>query len=90
MKTKSLNIRCFDNGGETIDRYTVVYLDNPEQGQYMFACVGMSENPFSPQGFGQHSTAMFDPEDDFSHLGKEIQFSDLPSDCQKLVLQNLA
>lgn len=38
----------FDNGGETYDRYTII---NTETGD---VC-GASENPFTPNGFGQFS-----------------------------------
>jgi hypothetical protein len=86
MKTVKLNtpIRCYDNGGKTADRYTVVFLKQPENQSNTFACVGMSDNPFHPQGFGQHSTAMLG-----RHLGKRIVFNQLPPDCQKLVLRDL-
>lgn len=76
-------VRCYDNGGETFDRYTVVYLDQPEYAG-MFTALGMSENPFHPQGFCQHTMAM-----DGGHLGKRILFRDLPDDCRKAVLQDL-
>lgn len=84
LTNKSLKIRCYDNGGKTMDRYTVVYLEEPESRPNTFACVGMSSNPFSPQGFGQHSSAMLG-----RHLGKSIEFASLPSDCQKLVRKDL-
>lgn len=77
-------IRCYDNGDKTYDRYTVVYMDIPENPPGCFACVGMNDRPFHPQGFGQHSSAMVG-----SHLGKRIKFVDLPEDCQKLVKQDL-
>jgi hypothetical protein len=75
------NIKCYDNGGKTFDRYTVVYLDQPagHKGN-LFECVGMNETPFHPQGFGQHSIASVG-----KHLGKEIPFESLPIDCQTLV-----
>lgn len=78
----------YDNGGETFDRYTVYYkgrgtLDYRPQGTFRF-CVGMSENPFHPQGYGQHGSGM-----PGKHNGKRIKFEDLPEQCQKLVLQDL-
>ena len=79
-----MNIKCYDNGGKTCDRYTVVYLDCPENKPRTYQCVGMSASPFHPQGFGQHSIAMLG-----RHLGKRIKFEDLPEDCQKLVKQDL-
>lgn len=87
MKTEIINgqrIRCHDNGGETIDRYTVVYLNQPEHQVNTFTCLAMNAAPFHPQGFGQHSSAMLG-----RHLGKRIAFTDLPADCQKLVNRNL-
>ncbi len=83
-KPKKLNIECYDDGGKTVDRYTVVYLDFPTGHWACFEAVGMSALPFHPQGFGQHTEAMRGP-----HLGKRIPFSTLPTDCQKLVLQDL-
>ncbi len=76
------NILCYDNGGETFDRYTVVYMDCPDVGGYQ--CLGMSENPTHPQGFGQHSVAV--PGD---HLGKVVELADLPEACQELVARDL-
>jgi hypothetical protein len=83
-------IRCYDNGGKSFDRYTVVFT-----GRYkkktggMFLDLRMSANPFHPQGFGQHGES--DMQIDwptYGHLGKKIQFKDLPEDCQKLVMSD--
>lgn len=73
------NVKCYDNGGETCDRYTVVYLDYPTR-DGLFNGVGCSENPFHPQGFGQHIECEYG-----SHLGNKISFSSLPKDVQTLV-----
>ena len=76
-------LRVYDNGGESFDRYTVLRLDWAESRSYhLGGCVmaiGMSENPTHPQGFGQHTSAR-----DGSHLGKRIAFRDLPTSCQKV------
>jgi hypothetical protein len=82
-------IRVYDNGGKTCDRYTVVFTRLGHKKGMRGRCfyLGMSSNPFHPQGFGQHGEApkMIDyPK--YSHLGKKIKFSDLPIDCQKCVL----
>ncbi len=80
-------VRCYDNGGESFDRYTVVFT-----GRYRrktggaFWYVGMSSHPFHPQGFGQHGES--DRQIDqpaYSHLGKRIPFATLPDDCRTLV-----
>lgn len=78
-------IRCYDNGGKTLDRYTVVYLDFPERERGVFECVGMSARPFDPQGFGQHSAAMCG-----RHLGARVPFCMLPKDCRALVMADLS
>ena len=87
-------IKVYDNGGKTIDRYTVVYLDEPEElwngSEYFvpakprtFACTGMNGAPYWPQGFCQHGYAMVG-----AHLGHRILFASLPEDCQKVVEQD--
>jgi hypothetical protein len=76
-------IKIYDNGGKTFDRFTVVFINEPERQPNTFAALGMSARPFDPQGFGQHCMAT-----PGRHLGKRILFEDLPADCQKLVLQH--
>ena len=78
-----MNIKAiYDNGGETFDRYTVYFTMKNYQSYY--ECLGMSAEPFHPQGFGQHGTGQLGP-----HNGKRIQFSELPAGCQKAVNQDL-
>lgn len=79
----ALDIRIYDNDGKTFDRYTVIYMDSPENRSGIFAAVGMSANPFHPQGFGQHTSAMPGP-----HLGRRIHFDELPEDCRKLAARS--
>lgn len=82
-------VRCYDNGGETADRYTVVFC-----GRYThktgraFWYVGMNAAPFHPQGIGQHGESNYMPIDKpkYSHLGKKIKFIDLPEDCKTCVI----
>ena len=85
--TQFPNVVCYDNGGKTIDRYTAVFLDQPEMNnpnRKLFAAVGMNDCPFHPQGFGQHCTAMLG-----RHLGKRIDSTKLPADCQHLIRRDL-
>lgn len=77
------NVKIYDNGGKTFDRYTAVYLDQPEAAG-LYGARGMSEHPFYAQGFGMYCSAM-----PGKHLGKRIKFEELPADCQKLVKQDL-
>jgi hypothetical protein len=68
--------RVFDNGGETVDRYTVFLTNSPDEG-----ALGLSDDPTNPQyGFSQFGD--FDM-NSMSAYNKEISFSDLPEDVQK-------
>lgn len=77
-------IRCYDNGGKTIDRYTVVFTRGKGS-----LYLGMSSNPMHPQGIGMHGEGPpgSGPIDrpTYGHLGKRIVFEQLPDDCQKIV-----
>jgi hypothetical protein len=70
----------YDNGGETLDRYTVYFTMKDYNGFY--ECLVMNEQPF--HGIGMHCTGQLGP-----HNGKLIQFSELPTHCQKAVHQEL-
>jgi hypothetical protein len=77
----------YDNGGETIDRYTVYYSNPKDWGitrPGIYPCVGMNAAPFHPQGFGQHGEGMLG-----RHNGKRIPFESLPEDCRKLIEMDL-
>lgn len=102
-------IRCYDDGGESADRYTVVFTGNyrkplpPDCHQYYgpftwFQYVGMSAYPYHPQGVGMHGENRnqidvnkwgFAPAMGRKcHLGRRIPFSQLPTDCQRLVISD--
>jgi hypothetical protein len=84
MKTNTLKtVRIYDNGGETFDRYTAVYMTEPE-GRGLYGARGMSENPTHSQGFGQYCAAM-----PGRHLGRRISFSALPEPCRELVQRDI-
>lgn len=84
-------IRCYDNGGASIDRYTVVFTGrytHKTEGEFRY--LAMNSAPFHPQGFGQHGGTMHTPCDRprSSHLGRKIPFAKLPDDCRKLVVSD--
>jgi hypothetical protein len=86
MKVHSI----YDNGGSTADRFTVFYggrgtVRFDHRGARVRLCVGMSADPFNPQGFGQHGEGM-----PGRHIGRRIAWADLPSDCKRLVEADLA
>lgn len=80
-------LRIYDNGGQSFDRYTAVYLSDVERETIdgpLYSARGMSENPTHPQGFGQMTSAMDGP-----HLGQRISIMQLPERCRELVLSDL-
>ena len=81
-------IRCYDNGGASADRYTVVFTGRyTHKTNGAFWYLGMSTDPCHPMGIGSHGDSKR-PIDTptYSHLGKKIKFTDLTPECQKLVL----
>lgn len=80
---KYLNtLRIYDNGGKTLDRYTIIFMDRPERQYNTFTALGCNSEPF--HGIGQNCIAM-----PGRHLGKRIGFEDCPSEVQKFIMQEL-
>ena len=76
----------YDNGGKTFDRYTI-YIDQVEathNGHKMYACLGLSGNPTSPQGFSQWSYGMLGV-----HNGKKITLADLPKNVREHAMRRI-
>lgn len=84
-------VHVYDNGGESFDRYTVVFTGrytHKTGGVHWY--LGASEHPFHPQGFGQTGESRTHQQIDYptyGHLGKKIKFKDLPPDVKKFTLQ---
>jgi len=80
----------------TMDRYTVVYTGHYRRGDNDgYVHLGMSDRPTHQQGYGQHVESEFSAIDvnrggwapaigRTCHLGKRIEFTDLPEECQRL------
>lgn len=68
-------LRVRDNGGRTIDRYTIVLDHGSNHGT--LDVLGLSSDPSSPQGFSQWGEGV-----DGDHLGNSIEWSDLPSNVR--------
>lgn len=81
-------IRCYDNGGKSFDRFTIVFTGRYAKKMGGFIYLGLSEHPYHPQGFGQHgfSDYLID-RPTYGHLGKRIVFEKLPIDCQKAIVE---
>ena len=86
-----MKFKLFDNEGETLDRYTVVYNDLATNDKVQFNGRGMSEDPSAPQGIGSGCTVHMS--NGFmgggEHLGKEIELSDAPEAVQRLIASDL-
>ena len=80
-------LAIFDNGGETIDRYTVVLgTGQVSDTDYNRDMLALGDDVTSPQGFSQYTYGEFNPSKDNSHLGKEIRWEDLPETHQKHII----
>lgn len=86
MITKSIDnqIACYENNGNTMVKYTVLFLSTKSKyapyGKCVYDCIKMSRNPIHPQLFGEPTTAIRDKQ-----LGKKIKFENLPIKYQQLV-----
>ena len=67
----------YDNGGKTIDRYTIVLPDGD-------GCLSLSDDPNSPQGFSQFGECV-----EGSHLGKKISWNKLPKNVRDSLMTNI-
>ena len=81
--------RIFDMGADGVfDRYTIAFKGYRVQGYGMiYPYLASSDNPFHPQGFGQHGESK-----EFltgKHLGKRVRFDSLPDDVQRFILDNI-
>ncbi len=77
----TLNARIYDNGGATLDRYTILYSD---------ACYGMSDDPQSAQGFNQFCGAASKVvEDGNDALGKRVAFKKLPLAVREAIIDRI-
>ena len=83
MKTNEIygtNLRCYDNKGKTVDRYTVIpprWARQYRESAGLWMAIAASSTPFHPQGFGTCCSAT-----PGTHLGKRIKWDELPRDVQ--------
>ena len=76
--------KIYDNEGKTLDRYTILTEPFFITGKSC-ECLGLSNNPTHPtHGFSQWGDCFAG-----EHLGKEIEFDNLPDDVQEHIIERL-
>ena len=78
-------LACYDNGGKTCDRYTVLFgapIWTPKYGRTV-PFLGMSGAPTHPQGFSQWGEM---PSDNRAACGKHVRWLDLPEHIREHVI----
>lgn len=85
---KRKTCRIYDAGDQFADRYTIAFKGYRLEGYCMvYPYLSSSENPFHPQGVGQHGESK-----EFltgRHLGKRVAFETLPEAVQRFILSNI-
>ena len=83
-------IRVYDNGGKTVDRYTVLFDDDPDprydderkpRPHGPREALVLSGAPTHPQGFSQMTDARPGP-----HLGRRVRLTDLPEAVREHII----
>jgi len=76
-----MRIKVYDNGGETMDRYTVVYLDHCTRGRCAFlgASAGLGIAEHGELSAGDTGGA---------HLGRRVGFRSLPRALRLFILRD--
>ena len=85
-------VACYDNGGKTADRYTVLFgppIWSPTYAQANYRtgvdprlvpCLAMSGAPTHPQGVSEWCEVLRGP-----HLGRKVRWLDLPEEIREHV-----
>lgn len=74
-------LRVYDNGGKSIDRYSVVGIDGDTDAQNMRSMLGLSP--------GGHALSQFCWGHEGRHLGKRIPFASLDDDTRAHILRRI-
>jgi hypothetical protein len=72
-----------DNGGATIDRYSVVFAPEKIHGESWYSMITMSPRPSHPQGVGCSSMHQHRPHRAAGE--RTIAFASLPAECRRVV-----
>lgn len=74
----------WDNEGETLDRYVIVLKEKKGWSDDYYPCIYSCHQPASPQGVSGWSDV-----GEGEHLGKRINWADLPENVQEFVINQL-
>ena len=77
------NLKIYDNGGESYDRYTIIFMDTKSKGifgDWDYMCIIASEDL---KVYTHHFC------EDGDHLGKEITFDELPKRIKQTLKDEL-
>jgi len=90
QKVQEQILGIFDNGGKTIDRYTVVtkYKEGCDPNYRDMLALGGDVN--SPQGFSNWTFGHYKPTIKNAHLGKRITWEDLPDTHKAHIIERLS
>lgn len=78
MQLKSI----YDNGGKTLDRYTIVTTErHRKSGRWFYECIGASENGLGVFMWGECILGR--------HLGKKVQLEGLSKELQNRIINAL-
>lgn len=89
---KKVEVIIFDTGPETRDRYTAVFVNDPdylERSHWKWPALAMDDHPFSPRGFGQHVEVSRSWVAEQLKVGSRIRMEDLPVDTIACILQDM-
>ena len=84
-------IAVYDNGGKTFDRYTAVFDDvSVYDGRTWIAYRGMSEDPYSPQGFGISDSMQVHQMQDYRRRAyrEYVAFGSLPAPVKRSIVSD--
>ena len=91
MKTVGMGrrFRLYDNGGATIDRYTL--LDTRADPDGWRDYIAFNGEPYHPQGFGQHGEIQLTSHFSWRHVGRILpDLSTLSPDARRFALDFIA
>lgn len=80
-------LAIYDNGGRTVDRYSVVFTPFDCDGELVFPTLSMSDHPTHPQGVGMRGETRQRPTRQPGE--RVIGMDDLPADCRRFVEDDL-